>query len=297
MNRRVRVSAITPSGWGNTKSVRSSGCQGAGALRHHRPSEPSARAVPAVSASNRRAVDNPLTGGDNDQMLELEPIDQDLPYAVADDTLQVGRAAFNGLVLENEAISACHAVLAFREGRWQVNDLGSANGTVHGEVPVQAWRAFGPGDTIHFGPLRYHVLRADRPGSMDHDEPGLRATATEDTPEIAMTLRPLPMGGSVAVDHSSKHTSATFTAPFDLLHALARARLGGTGGWVDTETLRRQVWGVAVAAQNSDNAFDKLVYDTRAALASIDAPRTLIARRRGWTRLEVPPDRLRILQA
>ena len=45
------------------------------------------------------------------------------------DTVSIGRGAHNDLVMESAAVSRDHAALAFRDGRWYVEDRGSFNGT------------------------------------------------------------------------------------------------------------------------------------------------------------------------
>jgi pSer/pThr/pTyr-binding forkhead associated (FHA) protein len=44
-------------------------------------------------------------------------------------TLTIGRGPENGLTLASSAVSRRHAAVAFREGRWYVEDRGSYNGT------------------------------------------------------------------------------------------------------------------------------------------------------------------------
>jgi pSer/pThr/pTyr-binding forkhead associated (FHA) protein len=44
-------------------------------------------------------------------------------------TLTIGRGPENDLTLASSAVSRRHAALAFREGRWYVEDRGSYNGT------------------------------------------------------------------------------------------------------------------------------------------------------------------------
>ena len=45
------------------------------------------------------------------------------------DSVSIGRDANNDLVLESSAVSREHAAVAFRDGRWYLEDRGSFNGT------------------------------------------------------------------------------------------------------------------------------------------------------------------------
>ncbi len=73
----------------------------------------------------------------------------------------------NSLVVDDDFVSADHAVLTFRGRVWFLEDRGSTNGTylngqlVHGVVPL------GYGDEIGLGAVR---LRLERPGSDREDK-------------------------------------------------------------------------------------------------------------------------------
>ncbi len=63
----------------------------------------------------------------------------------------LGRAATNNVVLKDELCSREHAEVSFSEGRWQVRDLNSLNGTrVNGER-LQTEIELVPGDDVHLG--------------------------------------------------------------------------------------------------------------------------------------------------
>jgi hypothetical protein len=67
--------------------------------------------------------------------------------------LSIGRDAGNDIVLAKTTVSRQHAVLAFVEGRWLIEDRGSANGTfVNGErVPFGSAHPLRHGDRIGIG--------------------------------------------------------------------------------------------------------------------------------------------------
>ena len=58
-----------------------------------------------------------------------------------DDGLTVGKVPGNGLVLDDPFVSARHLRIEPRDGRWQIVDLGSTNGTLLGGVAGGARRA------------------------------------------------------------------------------------------------------------------------------------------------------------
>ncbi len=56
-------------------------------------------------------------------------------------TLTIGRGPENDLTLASSAVSRRHAAVAFREGRWYVEDRGSFNGEIGGEPLIFSWPA------------------------------------------------------------------------------------------------------------------------------------------------------------
>ena len=69
-------------------------------------------------------------------------------------TTTIGRAEDNGLVIEDEFISAHHAVLRRERGAWWLSDAGSTNGTWANERKVERPVVVKAGDTLRFGRLR-----------------------------------------------------------------------------------------------------------------------------------------------
>lgn len=67
--------------------------------------------------------------------------------------LSIGRDAGNDIVLARKTVSRHHAILTFVEGRWLIEDRGSANGTfVNGErVPYGSTHPLRHGDRIGVG--------------------------------------------------------------------------------------------------------------------------------------------------
>jgi len=66
----------------------------------------------------------------------------------------------NAVVVEDQFVSAEHAILTFRGRAWYLEDLGSTNGTFVNGAPVEGVTPLGFGDVIQIGQVR---LRLERP--------------------------------------------------------------------------------------------------------------------------------------
>ena len=66
----------------------------------------------------------------------------------------IGRAEDNSVVIEDEFISAHHAVLRREQGAWWLSDTGSTNGTWASERKVGRPVVIKAGDTLRFGRMR-----------------------------------------------------------------------------------------------------------------------------------------------
>ncbi len=64
------------------------------------------------------------------------------------DIVDIGREVGNDLVLTDKRISRKHAVVAYREGGFEVKDLGSRNGTRVNDDPIAHPRRLADGDVI-----------------------------------------------------------------------------------------------------------------------------------------------------
>jgi pSer/pThr/pTyr-binding forkhead associated (FHA) protein len=74
----------------------------------------------------------------------------------------IGRDVNNAVVVEDQFVSAEHAILTFRGRAWYVEDLESTNGTFVNGSPVDGVAPLGFGDVVQVGQVR---LRLERPRS------------------------------------------------------------------------------------------------------------------------------------
>ena len=63
----------------------------------------------------------------------------------------IGRAATNNITIHNTFASGEHALITRRGQLWQVEDLGSRNGTLLNGVKLEEQTAVSPGDVIAIG--------------------------------------------------------------------------------------------------------------------------------------------------
>jgi len=63
----------------------------------------------------------------------------------------IGRTNGNDLIISGRTVSRRHARLWFDNGRWYLEDLQSANGTLINGVRISQPQALNDGDIINFG--------------------------------------------------------------------------------------------------------------------------------------------------
>jgi hypothetical protein len=71
----------------------------------------------------------------------------------------LGRDVNNAVVVDDQFVSAEHAVLTFRGRTWYVEDLDSTNGTFVNGSPVDGVAPLGYGDEIQLGQVRLRLER------------------------------------------------------------------------------------------------------------------------------------------
>jgi len=73
----------------------------------------------------------------------------------------LGRALSNTIVIEDAFASSEHALLALRDGRWWLDDLGSRNGTRLNGEQLNAPAIVATGDEIGIGGVRLRIELTD----------------------------------------------------------------------------------------------------------------------------------------
>lgn len=77
-----------------------------------------------------------------------------------DAVTSLGRDVNNAIVVDDEFVSASHAVLTYRGRAWYVEDLGSTNGTFVNASQVDGLAPIAFGDEIQIGQARLRLERA-----------------------------------------------------------------------------------------------------------------------------------------
>lgn len=93
----------------------------------------------------------------------------------------IGRAQDNDIVINNLALSRRHAEVHFRQGRYQVEDVGSQNGVFINSERIRSARALDPDDTITLG--TYQFVFCDE-ASRDPDVRGARARRSNEVTQL-----------------------------------------------------------------------------------------------------------------
>ena len=70
---------------------------------------------------------------------------------VSGQSVTIGRAPTNQIVIKDERCSRSHAELFMSDGRWTLRDLDSRNGTAVGDQRLAGDWALRPGDVIRIG--------------------------------------------------------------------------------------------------------------------------------------------------
>ncbi|TAK35291.1 MAG: FHA domain-containing protein [Chloroflexota bacterium] len=73
----------------------------------------------------------------------------------------IGRAPSNTICVNDDFVSAQHAILSFRQKQWWLEDLGSTNGSFVNRHPVETPTIVAPGDMVEIGRVKLKLGKQD----------------------------------------------------------------------------------------------------------------------------------------
>ncbi len=106
-----------------------------------------------------RILTNPTNDPPVDSIIHLAPL------------TTIGRHNRNTIVLRDSYVSGEHALLAWRESQWWLEDLGSRNGTQLNDARLTDSAVISAGDVIAIGDVRFKL---EAPGWREEEESGIR---------------------------------------------------------------------------------------------------------------------------
>ncbi len=180
-------------------------------------------------------------------------------------TLTIGRSDDCDIVLDDRQISRLHARVVWREDHYEIEDLGSKNGTHLNGRDVLTPQALHDGDEIQVA-LRFKLAFVDA---------GATAPLSLDTPQLPRGLRLDAAGRRVYLN--GKPLEPPLSAQqYRLLEVLLAA-----SGVVVRDDIVRAVWPDAVDGGVSEQSIDALVRRLRERLAEADPEHQYIVTMRG----------------
>jgi pSer/pThr/pTyr-binding forkhead associated (FHA) protein/uncharacterized membrane protein YhaH (DUF805 family) len=176
--------------------------------------------------------------------------------------LSIGRDPSNDLVVTNEGISGFHASIFFDNGRTEIVDQGSTNGTFVNGSPVQGRQVLKPWDKVRFAGVEFEVIdpAARKPTSV---QPVIAAVPVSEAAPVPAgpvlgALLPVSAGGTgerieirgkISVGRASDNALCLKTPTVSSRHAeiipvegggIEVADLGSTNGtWVNGRRIDR----------------------------------------------------------
>ncbi|MBV9952677.1 MAG: adenylate/guanylate cyclase domain-containing protein [Acidimicrobiia bacterium] len=232
---------------------------------------------------------------DGDAVVAVEePGRSPLRLLVSSQSIEVGRDC-SGVLLSDPQVSRRHISMRSTRGGVEVRDLGSANGTLFGEIPLNGPRLLGEGDAVRLGSTVVRLLACpseDRRGARSPRSGRGLATATSiDLVAAAALDGPRPDVNLLAGD------GGTLTIVFsDIEQSTQRAVQLGDERWLEllgahNSIVRRHVsrqGGTEVKAQG-DGFLLSFSSARRGLRAMVDVQRALAAHARSR-----PADSLRV---
>ena len=121
-------------------------------------------------------------------------------YQLDKQTITIGSHRSNDVVIDDTTVSRCHATITHKSGRFELEDLGSTNGTFVNGGRLRAPIALSRGDEIKFGSARYAFVVGANPATS-----ALRAKRSSLRLGRAMSLLAVMfLSGFVAVRYRSE---------------------------------------------------------------------------------------------
>jgi pSer/pThr/pTyr-binding forkhead associated (FHA) protein len=106
-------------------------------------------------------------------------------FTLVKNSCLIGRSPTTEIPVADETVSAVHARVWRKEGRWRLEDLNSRNGTFLNEIPVEKMMVLCEGDRIRVG-RRILVFSCDAPGgSIDPPPSGGKSAPAGKTSPLA----------------------------------------------------------------------------------------------------------------
>ncbi|MDF1691082.1 MAG: FHA domain-containing protein [Zhongshania sp.] len=141
--------------------------------------------------------------------LKLVSLDGNEAYAIATDTVVIGRDSDSDITITKDLLSRRHAKLSYIDGSWVLEDLGSTNGTCINNRLLKRPTEVKSGDVIKFGEAAYY----------------LKSEAEAERTIVAARLpqKDSYSGGSVVIDDEPDSELTSFQQSYQL-----------PSGWTDT---------------------------------------------------------------
>jgi len=101
------------------------------------------------------------SGAPRARLIVLEPGSSALAVGHSfglDSVTRLGRSEDNGVVLDDNFVSAAHALVVLRDGRWWLRDVGSTNGTLVNGKLVDEDVPLNDGDELQVGQVRLRLV-------------------------------------------------------------------------------------------------------------------------------------------
>lgn len=191
--------------------------------------EPTPEPAPAVASSPAPSAAPPAAPEEEAQegprvlarlLVRSEPM-KGKRFELVVPVLNVGRAEFNDVVLDDPSVSTQHAKLQRREGIWVVVDLGSTNGTFVDGERVSEEAALSPGAVVRFGKISTMFeptdddLGLEKLGSATSliDSDRLAEMAGQRIAEMAPAAEPSPPPAEAVAEPAAPSEPASATAP------------------------------------------------------------------------------------